>query len=155
MTPLIWIRIRGSMPLTNGSGCGSGSFYFHHWPSRCHQKTNFKKSFSAYYFLKVLFTSFFKKVKKKSQNSRNQDFSYYFCLMIEGSGSRRPKNTWIRWIRIRIRNTGFQRDRRGEGWLGSWLTSQLHGEYTTTLLGEGNIEFTTVCGALNLFLNIL
>jgi hypothetical protein len=27
-------------------------------------------------------TSFF----KKSQNSRNQGFSYYFCLMIEGSG---------------------------------------------------------------------
>jgi hypothetical protein len=27
---LVWIRIRGSMPLTNGSGCGSGSFYFHH-----------------------------------------------------------------------------------------------------------------------------
>ncbi len=27
----------------------------------------------------------------------------YFCLMIEGSGSesRRPKNKWIRWIRIR------------------------------------------------------
>jgi hypothetical protein len=57
-----------------------------------------------------------------SQNSRNQGFSYYICLMIEGygsgsragsgsgsiplangSGSRRPKNTWIRWIRIRIR----------------------------------------------------
>ncbi len=30
--------------------------------------------------------------------------------MIEGSGSGsgRPKNMWIRWIRIRIRNTGFQ-----------------------------------------------
>jgi hypothetical protein len=59
------------------------------------------------------------------QNSRNQGFSYYFCLMIEesgsgsraGSGSRsipltnesgsgRSKNTWIRWIRIR--NTGLQ-----------------------------------------------
>jgi hypothetical protein len=26
----VWIRIRGSIPLTNGSGCGSGSFYFHH-----------------------------------------------------------------------------------------------------------------------------
>ncbi len=26
-------------------------------------------------------------------------------LMIEGSGSRRPKNMWIRWIRIRCRNT--------------------------------------------------
>ncbi len=25
---LVWIRIRGSMPLTNGSGCGSGSCYF-------------------------------------------------------------------------------------------------------------------------------
>jgi hypothetical protein len=30
-------------------------------------------------------------------------FSYYFCLVIELSG--RPKNMWIRWIRIRIRNT--------------------------------------------------
>jgi hypothetical protein len=55
-----------------------------------------------------------------SQNSRNQGFSNYICLMIEGSesgpragsgsgsipltngsGSGRPKNTWIRWIRIR------------------------------------------------------
>jgi hypothetical protein len=34
------------------------------------------------------FTSFFKdKVKKKSQSSRNQGFSYYNGLMIEGSGS--------------------------------------------------------------------
>ncbi len=28
------------------------------------------------------------KVIKKSQNSRNQGYSYYFCLMIDGSGSR-------------------------------------------------------------------
>jgi hypothetical protein len=73
---LVWIRIRGSMPLTNGSGfgygsgCGSGSFYFH--------------------------------FQKKSQNSENQGLSHYFCLMIEGSvyipltngsgsGSRRPR----------------------------------------------------------------
>ncbi len=47
-----------------------------------------------------------------SQNSRNKGFPYYICLMIEGfrsragSGSGRPRNTWIRWIRIRIRNTG-------------------------------------------------
>jgi hypothetical protein len=67
------------------------------------------------------FTPFFKdKKSKESQNSRNQGFSYYFCMMIEGSGSgsragsgsgsvtsgsgsgsRRPQNTWIRWIRIR------------------------------------------------------
>ncbi len=31
--------------------------------------------------------------------------SYYFCMIIEGSGSKRTKNTWILWIRIRIRNT--------------------------------------------------
>ncbi len=56
------------------------------------------------------------KIQKESQNRRNQGFSYYFCMMIEGSGagsgsgsipltsgsgSWRPKNTWIRWIRIR------------------------------------------------------
>jgi hypothetical protein len=31
----------------------------------------------------------FSKIKsqKKSQNSRNQGFSYYFCMMKEGSGS--------------------------------------------------------------------
>ncbi len=47
--------------------------------------------FSAYYF-------FF-----QGTNSRNQGFSHYFCMMIEGSrcGSGRPKNMWIRWIRIR------------------------------------------------------
>jgi len=57
---------------------------------------------------------------KKSQNSRNLCFSYYFCLMIEGtvsgtvsltngSGSGSPKNIWILWIRIRIwiRNTAL------------------------------------------------
>jgi hypothetical protein len=40
-------------------------------------------------FLKKIFIGFFcyfsLKVKKKSQNSRNSCFSYYFCLMIEGS----------------------------------------------------------------------
>jgi hypothetical protein len=58
-------------------------------------KNSFFFSFSAYYFLKVLLHHFSKiKVKKKSQNRRNQGFSYYVCLMIEGSpgsGSRRPK----------------------------------------------------------------
>jgi hypothetical protein len=28
------------------------------------------------------------KSQKEPQNSRNQGFSYYFCMMIEGSGSR-------------------------------------------------------------------
>ncbi len=68
-----------------------------------------------YVFLLITFWRYiyiiFQKVKKKSQNNRNQGFPYYFCSMTEGSGSesvsltswsgsRRPKN-----IRIRIRNT--------------------------------------------------
>jgi hypothetical protein len=83
---LVWIqiRIRGSMPLTNGSG--SGSCYFHSFTFKTPIKLFVFYSFSAYYFLKVLLHHFSKiKVKKKTQNRRNQGFSYYFCLMIEGS----------------------------------------------------------------------
>jgi hypothetical protein len=80
---ILWIRIRGSMPLTNGSGtrsetgCGSGSCYFHHWASIRQQKTNLKRSFSAYYFLKVHLHNF-SKIKSK-KDCRNKGFSYYFC----------------------------------------------------------------------------
>ncbi len=71
------------MPLTNGSG----SCYFRHWPSRCQQKKQFFNTiFAAYYFLKVHLHNFSKiKGQKESQNSRNQGFFYYFCMMIEGS----------------------------------------------------------------------
>jgi hypothetical protein len=81
------------------------------------KKLIFQHNFSAYYFLKVHLHQFSKiKSQKESQNSRNQGFSYYFCMMIEGSGSIpltsgsgsgswRPKNMWIR---IRIRNTGLK-----------------------------------------------
>jgi hypothetical protein len=49
----------------------------------------------------------FSKIKSQEEdtNSRNLGFFDYLCLMIEGSGSRRPKNIRIRQIRIRIRNT--------------------------------------------------
>ncbi len=79
------------MPLTNGSGngFGSGSFYFHHWPSRCQQKIIFFVKVFLRIIFEGTFTSFFK--DKKSKRSRNQGFSYYFCLMEEeswaGSGS--------------------------------------------------------------------
>ncbi len=43
--------------------------------------------FSAYYFMKVHLHHFKDKKSKESQNSRNQGFSYYFCMMIEGSGA--------------------------------------------------------------------
>jgi hypothetical protein len=79
------------------------------------KKLIFNTIFSAY-FLKVHLhhTSFQRyKKSKESQNRRNQGFSYYFCMMIEGSGSipltsgsgsGRPENMWIQ---IRIRNTNF------------------------------------------------
>jgi hypothetical protein len=114
----IRIRIRGSMPLTNGSGSGSWirillfSSLIFKMPAK---KNFFNTIFSAYYFLKVHFHHFSKiKSQNESKNSRNQGFSYYFCMMIEGSGSGSipltsgsgsgswsPKNMWIR-----IRNTG-------------------------------------------------
>ncbi len=91
------------------------------------KKLIFNTIFSAYYFLKIHLHHFSKiKSQKESQNRGNQGFSYYFCMMIEGSGSGagsvsgsipltsgfgsgsgRPKNMWIRWIRIRIRNTAY------------------------------------------------
>ncbi len=54
---------------------------------------------------------------KKSQNSRNQGFSHYYRLMIEGSGAGSKSGTYVvgtdgsgserpKSIRIRIRNTG-------------------------------------------------
>jgi hypothetical protein len=108
-----WIRILGSMLLTNGSGFGSGSWIrillFSSLPF------NMPFTFTVHHFSKI-------KSQKESQNRRNRGFSYYFCMMIEGSGagsgsipltsgsgsgSWRPENMWIRWIRsrLRIRNT--------------------------------------------------
>ena len=116
---MFWIH--GFIPLTNGSGSGFGSCSSRQWPSRGQQKTNLKKSFSAHYFLKV-HLHHFSKIKSQKEVTKQQEsrFSYYFCLMIEGSwfipltiwsgsGSRRPKNIRIRriWIRTRIRNTGI------------------------------------------------
>jgi hypothetical protein len=111
------------LPLANGSGsrfgsgCGSGPCYFRQWPSRRQQKIIVCLLFMLFLlitFWRYIYINFSKiKSHKKSQNSRNQCFSYYFCLIIEGSGfltngsgSGSPKNVWI--LRIRIRNTGYR-----------------------------------------------
>jgi hypothetical protein len=108
----IRIRIRVSMPLTNGSGSWIRILLFSSLTFDASKKLIFNTIFSAYYFLKVHLHHFSKiKSQKESQNTRNQGFSYYFC-MIKGSGSGsipltsesgsgRPKNMWIRWIWIR------------------------------------------------------
>ncbi len=107
---LVRILILGSVPLTNRS-CSDLLFSTVTFKM---QKNVFLGSF-AYYFLKVNHYSQIK-VLKRPQISRNQGFSFYFCLMMGGSGSRslpvsngsgRPKNLPIR-IRLRTRNTAFQ-----------------------------------------------
>jgi hypothetical protein len=84
-----------------GSGSGLGSCYF-----VIDLKATNKKPIYLLLFLKVNLHHFLKiKVQKKLQNSRNQGFSSYFFLMIEGSGSisltsgsgsGRPKSMWTR-----------------------------------------------------------
>jgi hypothetical protein len=87
---LVWIRIRirGSMPLTNGSGSGFGIRIRILLISSLTFKTPNKNLILRKLFCLLLFegtfTSFFKdKIQKKSENSRNQGFSYYFCLRWE------------------------------------------------------------------------
>jgi hypothetical protein len=96
---LVRIWIRGSVPWTCGFSSESRSCFG--YPAIF--------EFFCLLLFEGTFTSFSK--DKKSQNSRNQGFSYYFCLMIEGSGfgplsngsgSGRPKH-----LRIRIRNIAY------------------------------------------------
>ncbi len=65
---LVWIWIRGFLPLTNESGFGSGSCYFRYWPLRRQQKTKFLNKIFCLLLFEGTFTSFFK--EKKSKRSR-------------------------------------------------------------------------------------
>jgi hypothetical protein len=104
---LVRIRVRGSVPLTNGSR--SESCYFVSDLQDAKKILFAFLSFFPYSFLKVHLHHFPKiKSHKKSQNSRNQGI---FCLMTDGSGSVPLTNGSGSWkpqnIRIRIRNTGY------------------------------------------------
>jgi hypothetical protein len=86
---LVRIWICGSIPLTNGSGLGSGSDRLR---ILLFSLTNFKMetknyyfSFFCLYFSSYIYIMFKEKSHKKSLNNGNQGFSYYFCLMTEGS----------------------------------------------------------------------
>ncbi len=105
---------------------GSGSFYFVIDLQDASKKLFYNTIFSAYDFLKLHLHHFSKiKIQKESQNSRNQGFSYYFCVMIEGSrsGSRAGSESgsipltngsgsgsWRPNMWIRIRYTAFEAD---------------------------------------------
>jgi hypothetical protein len=78
---LVRIRIRGSVPRTNGSG--SGAYSFNQWPSRRQKKIFFPLLGTVFLKVQLHHFSKIKKVIRKSQNSRNQGFSYYFFLMMK------------------------------------------------------------------------
>jgi hypothetical protein len=72
------------------------------WNVTFKTSTKFVFLITFWRYIYIIFQSW--KVIQKSQNSRNQCFSHYFCLMIErsgsgslthGSGSGKPKNIWI------------------------------------------------------------
>jgi hypothetical protein len=106
----------------------------------------FNTIFSAYHFLKLHLHNFSKiKSQKDSQISKNQGFLIEgsesgsravsgsgSIPLTSGSGSGRPKNMWIRKIRIRIRNTGKKEGRSNEIAVNA-IYAQLHFIYTLCL----------------------
>ncbi len=89
------------------------------------RKSNFLTKFFCILLFEGIFTSFFKDKKSK----RSQNIFCYFCLMIEGSGSipltnlsgsRCPKNIWIRNtdLKIYLANCSVL-------WHGPWESSSL------------------------------
>jgi hypothetical protein len=118
------IRIRGSVPLTNGSG----SCYFRHWPRR-RQPKKFISVFLLFSFWMNIYIIFKDKKSKRSHKIvgiRVFLDSFAWCEkepsarsrsgsapLTNGSGSRRPKN-----LRIRIRHTA---QKRGDGGIRSNL----------------------------------
>jgi hypothetical protein len=120
---LIRIRIRGSIPLTNGSGSRSwirGVPAILSLTFKMSTKTNFFR-FSAYFFLKVhcTFTSFFKvflticclMIEGAVSVSQRYGFGAGSVPLTNGSGSWRPKNT-----QIRICNTAKEYAKRCKNW---------------------------------------
>jgi hypothetical protein len=88
---LVRIRILGSVPLTNGYGCGSGSgsFSFRQWPSRCQQK---KKKFLKFFMLTYSFLNIHlhhsSKIKshKEITKQKKSRFFFIFLLVIGNTG---------------------------------------------------------------------
>ncbi len=119
--------------LTDGSGFGSCCF--RQWPSSWQLKTIFSKLLFITFWIHLHSFS-----KIKSENSRNEEF-YYFCFMIEGSGSVPRINGSGRLKNIRIPNMVFNcwhgsvvfrkiMNEREQLW-GSFLCIKLEGNFNT------------------------
>ncbi len=99
----------GSAPLTSGSGSGSRSWYFRQWPSRRQLKFIVFLLITFWRYINTVFLKI-KSNKKSYKTVVLKVFSYYFCLMIEGSGSvpRTNGSGSRRSCNIRIRNTALK-----------------------------------------------
>ncbi len=93
---LVWIRIRGYMPLTNGSG----SCYFRHWPSRCQQKLIFVRKNFCFLLFEGTFTSFFKDKKLKGSY---KTVRFFLIFLLDDGRIRIHTSESVLRIRIRIR----------------------------------------------------
>ncbi len=80
---LVRIWILGSVPLTNGSGCGSGSGYgscsFRQWPWRCQQKI-----FKCLLKVNLHHSSNIKSHKEVTKQKKSR---FILIFLTEGSGS--------------------------------------------------------------------
>ncbi len=90
MLARIRMRILGSVPLTNRSGCGSGSGFCSFSPMTFKMPTKniFFANFVCLSFLKVHLHYLLKIISHKEvTNSWNHGFSEFFYLLMEGSGA--------------------------------------------------------------------
>ncbi len=82
---LVRIRIRGSVPLVNGSG--SGCCYFHQWPSRRQKKIS--SDFFCLLLVQGTFTYFSKRkvIKKSIRSHKTVEIKIFLLFLLEGFGS--------------------------------------------------------------------
>ncbi len=78
--------IRGPMPLTNGSGSGSGfesgSCYFRHWPSWSQQKTNSLKDFQLISFQRYILHHF-SQIKSQKEVTKQEESRFFLLFLLD------------------------------------------------------------------------
>jgi hypothetical protein len=138
----------GSLPLTNGSESGS-RYFFSSLTFKTPTKNYFFLQISLFYYLLKVHLHHLSKIKSNKEvtvrYSRNQGFSYYFCLMTEGfgsgsvpltnrSGSRGPQNIQITKNYLTCRNWTTELAWTGGPWVSSctrWWRASRHSRLTT------------------------
>ncbi len=98
---MVWIRIRGSMAMTNGSRSWIRILLFSSLAFKMPTKNKLKKTFSAYLFLKVHLHHFSKKKSPKEVTKQESRFFLLFLVAVRRIRIRIRIHTSDYWIRIR------------------------------------------------------